>query len=86
MISPIISTPQAPVVVVLSLFPLTAPIVMFLRISVGGVATWEILVSVALLLLSIGGVIWMSAKIFRVGMLMTGKRFTFGEVLRLARY
>ncbi len=86
MISPIISNPQAPFIVGLSLFPLTAPIVMFLRIVVGAAKPVEILVSVGLILLTTAGVIWLSAKIFRVGILMTGKRFKFGEVLRLARY
>ncbi len=86
MISPIITNPQAPFIVGLSLFPLTAPIVMFLRIVVGAAKPWEILFSVGLVLLTTAGVIWLSAKIFRVGILMTGKRFKFGEVLRLARY
>jgi ABC-2 type transport system permease protein len=86
MISPIITTPQAPFVVALSLFPLTAPIVMFLRINGGTVATWEILVSIGLMLVTIAFVIWVTAKIFRVALLMTGKRFRFGEVLRLVRY
>jgi ABC-2 type transport system permease protein len=86
MILPIISTPQAPVIVALSLFPLTAPIVMLLRIMVGAAQPWEILVSVGLIIATTAAVIWLSAKIFRVGILMTGKRFKFGEVLRLARY
>jgi ABC-2 type transport system permease protein len=86
MISPIITTPQAPLVVGLSLFPLTAPIVMLLRIVVGAARTWEILLSIGLIILTTGGVIWLSAKIFRVGILMTGKRFKFGEVMRLARF
>jgi ABC-2 type transport system permease protein len=85
MISPIITTPQAPFIVGLSIFPLTAPIVMFLRIIVGAAQTWEILLSVGLQLVTIALVIWFSAKIFRVGILMTGKRFTFAEVIRLAR-
>ena len=86
MISPIITMPQAPLIVGLSLFPLTAPIVMFLRILVGAARPWEILVSVGLIIVTTAGVIWLSAKIFRVGILMTGKRFKLGEVLRLARY
>jgi ABC-2 type transport system permease protein len=86
MILPIISTPQAPVIVGLSLFPLTAPIVMLLRIMVGAAMPWEILVSVGLIIATTAAVVWLSAKIFRVGILMTGKRFKFGEVLRLARY
>ncbi|MGA2639708.1 MAG: ABC transporter permease [Spirochaetia bacterium] len=86
MISPIITTPQAPVIVVLSLFPLTAPIVMFLRIMVGAALPVEILASIGLIIATTAIVIWLSARIFRVGILMTGKRFTFGEVLRLGRY
>ena len=86
MISPIISSPQAPFIVGLSIVPLTAPIVMFLRIVTGAARTWEILLSVGLLLATIAGVIALSAKIFRVGLLMTGKRFKLAEVLRLARY
>jgi ABC-2 type transport system permease protein len=86
MISPIITTPQAPVIVGLSLFPLTAPIVMFLRILVGAAATWEILVSVGLIIATTAAVAWLSARIFRVGILMTGTRFKFREVLRLARF
>jgi ABC-2 type transport system permease protein len=85
MISSIITTPQAPVIVGLSLFPLTAPIVMFLRIMVGAAQPWEILLSLGLIIATTAAVVWFSAKIFRVGILMTGKRFTFAEVLRLAR-
>jgi ABC-2 type transport system permease protein len=86
MIFPIITTPQAPAIVALSLFPLTAPIVMFLRIMVQAARPVEILVSIALILVTTAAVIWFSAKVFRVGILMTGKRFKFGEVLRLSRY
>ena len=86
MITSIISTPRAPVIVGLSLFPLTAPIVMFLRILVGAAEPWEILVSIALIVAATAAVIWLSATIFRVGILMTGKRFKFLEVLRLIRY
>ncbi|MCX7037959.1 MAG: ABC transporter permease [Spirochaetes bacterium] len=86
MISPIIMSPHAPLIVGMSLFPLTAPVVMFLRIVVGGVPTWQILASIALILATTGAVIVLSAKIFRVGLLMTGKRFKLGEVLRWLRY
>ena len=85
MISPIITTPQAPLVVVLSIFPLTAPIVMLIRIVVGAAAPWQIALSIALLVLTSAGVVVLSARVFRVGILMTGKRFKLGEVLRLAR-
>jgi ABC-2 type transport system permease protein len=85
MISAIISSPHSPLVVGLSLFPLTSPIVMLLRVVQGAAETWEILVCIGLLLLSIAGAIWLAAKIFRVGILMTGKRFKLAEVIRLAR-
>jgi ABC-2 type transport system permease protein len=86
MISPIISAPLAPVIIGLSLFPLTSPIVMLLRIVVGAARPWEILSSIILLLAAIAGMVVLSAKIFRRGVLMTGKRFTLTEVLRLARF
>jgi len=53
---------------------------------VGGVPTWQILACIALVLATIAAVIALSAKIFRVGLLMTGKRFKLGEVLRWLRY
>jgi ABC-2 type transport system permease protein len=84
MISAIIGTPRAPLIVALSLFPPTAPIVMFLRVLVGAAQSWEILVSVGLIIATTAAVIWLSARIFRAGILMTGKRFNLREVLRLA--
>ena len=86
LISSVITTPRAPMIVGLSLFPLTAPIVMFLRIMVGAAEPWEILVSIALIIATTAAVIWLSSRIFRVGILMTGKRFKFLEVLRLVRH
>jgi ABC-2 type transport system permease protein len=85
MISPIIMAPRSPLAVGLSFFPLTAPIVMFLRISVGAARGWEVLLSVGLTVAATIVVIWLSARIFRVGILMTGKRFKLREVLLLAR-
>lgn len=85
MISPIIGSPNSPLIVGLSLFPLTGSVVMFLRIVVGAATTAEILASVAILLVTIAGVILLSAKIFKVGLLMTGRRFRLGEILRWLR-
>lgn len=86
MISPIIMNPSAPFVVVLSLFPLTGAVVMFLRIVVGGAPVGEVLASIALQLGTIVLAVYLSAKIFRVGLLMTGKRFTFAEIVKWLRY
>ena len=59
---------------------------MFQRILIGEPQTWEILLSIGLMLLTIVGVAGISAKIFRIGILMTGKRFSFGEILKWLRY
>ena len=85
MISPIIGSPDSPLIVGLSLFPLTGSVVMFLRIVVGAATTAEILASVGIQLVTIAAVIALSAKIFRIGLLMTGKRFRLGEILRWIR-
>jgi len=85
MISPIITSPRSPLIVGLSLFPLTSPIVMFLRILVGAARTWEVLLSIGLILVTTGAVIWLSARVFQAGILLSGKRFNIGEVLRLSR-
>lgn len=73
---------DGPFIQFMSFFPLTAPIVMFARTIAGHPQAWEILVSVALQLLTIWGMVKASAKIFRVGILMTGKRFSFAEVIK----
>jgi ABC-2 type transport system permease protein len=58
---------------------------MFLRVFVGAAKAWEILVSIGLSIGATGAVIWLSARIFRAGILMTGKRFRLSQVLGLAR-
>lgn len=85
MISTMIMNPQSPLVLGLSYFPMTAPIVMLVRILVSAPAWWEVAASVGAILLAILGVGFLGAKIFRVGILMTGKRPKIGEVLRWAR-
>ncbi len=85
MITPIIMNPAAPLAVALSLFPLTAPVVMFLRIVMGAVPSWQIALCIALLAATIALVAFLSAKIFRVGILMTGKRFRLAEIARWVR-
>jgi ABC-2 type transport system permease protein len=85
MISPVIGNPDSPLIVALSLFPLTASEVMFMRIVAGAALPWEIAASVAIQLASIAGAVALSAKIFRVGILMTGRRFRLPEILRWIR-
>jgi len=69
-----------------SLFPPTAPIVMFLRMASQNPPAWQFAVSIGLLILSIWGTLWFSARLYRVGILMYGKRATLPELVRWLRY
>jgi ABC-2 type transport system permease protein len=69
-----------------SFFPPTAPVIMFLRMASQIPPMWQIIVSIALLLISIWAVLWISTRLYRVGILMYGKRATLPELLRWLRY
>jgi len=71
--------PDSSVVVWGSLIPFTSPIVMLARIPYG-VATWQLVLSIALLFLTFLGCAWMSAKIYKAGILMFGKKSTFKDL------
>ena len=86
LITYILSNPGALPVVLLSLFPPCTPIVMFLRMSSQMPPAWQIALSMVLMLLSIWGAIWVASRIYRVGILMYGKRATLPEMLRWMRY
>jgi ABC-2 type transport system permease protein len=81
----IVTRPDGGLARLLSLLPFSSPIVMPLRMSVVPVSPLEI--SLAVLLLAAGclGVVWLAGRIYRVGMLMYGKRPTLGEVARWVR-
>jgi ABC-2 type transport system permease protein len=69
-----------------SFFPPTAPIIMFLRMASQIPPAWQFAVSIGLMLLSIWGTLWFSSRLYRVGILMYGKRATLPELLRWVRY
>jgi ABC-2 type transport system permease protein len=77
--------PNNPLWVVLTIFPVTAPIAVMLRLGVTGVAAWELAVSLAVLALSVIGVMFLAIKAFRAYLLMYGKRPSWGEVFRSLR-
>jgi ABC-2 type transport system permease protein len=81
----IVSAPNDTVAVVMSWIPLTTPLVMPMRIGAGGASTLEIIGTIVELALSVGVVGWIAGKIYRVGILSTGKRPTFGEMIRWIR-
>ncbi len=85
MIAYIIGNPHTPTSIAFSMIPFFSPMIMFTRIVVDVPPTIEILVSIGILIASILLLIYLSAKIFRVGILMYGKRPTLPEVMRWIR-
>lgn len=81
----VIVNPNAPLARVFSFFPLTAPTMMMLRVPLGEVPWVDIVGSIGVLLLSIPAALWFGAKLFRVGLLIYGKRPTMREVWRILR-
>lgn len=77
--------PNSLMAVILSLIPFTSPMVMMVRIPFG-IPAWEIIASLVLLYLSFVAMVWIAAKIYRVGIFMYGKKPTFRDLIRWARY
>jgi ABC-2 type transport system permease protein len=77
--------PNSPIWTVLTIFPITAPVEVMLRLGVSDIPTWELAVSIVVLALSIVGVLFVSIRVFRVYLLMYGKRPGLGEVIRNLR-
>jgi len=78
----IIENPNSPLAIGLSLFPLTALTTFAMRIMSVPIPFWQIAASVALLILSAAGAVWLAARIFRLGMLRYGKRLNWREILQ----
>ena len=78
--------PMSMTSLVLSEILFLAPVLMPLRISIQTPPTWQLALSVILLFAMIVGAIWASGKVYRVGVLMYGKRSTLPELLRWLRY
>ncbi|OQD42007.1 ABC transporter permease [Croceivirga radicis] len=86
----VFSNPHGPIAVGFSLFPLTSPIVMLMRIpgglGEGGVPIWQFVTSIILLILTFLAIVWLAAKIYRVGILMYGKKPTYKELFKWLKY
>jgi ABC-2 type transport system permease protein len=82
----VLEAPDGGLSVAMSMIPGISPLIMFLRIVVLTPPTWQIALSIALLALGILGVLWISARIYRVGILMYGKRPTFPELVKWVRH
>ena len=79
------SNPNMLLLRVLSWFPLTAPTVMMLRLPMTEVPVVDVMGSIVVLLISIPAVLWAGAKVFRMGLLMYGKRPSLAQVVRALR-
>jgi ABC-2 type transport system permease protein len=80
-----LDNPDGPLAFWCSLIPFTSPIVMMVRLPFE-VPLWEKLVSVVLLYVTSVGIVWLSAKIYRVGILMYGKKPGIKEIIKWVRY
>ena len=77
--------PKSPIWVVLTIFPITAPVEVMLRLGVSGVPAWELAVSIIVMALSIVGLLLLAVRVLRTFLLMYGKRPGLGEILRNLR-
>jgi ABC-2 type transport system permease protein len=84
-ISQLIGNPDGGLAVGLSLFPLTAPMTMPLRLSITTVPLWQLAVSVLGTLLTTVCVVWIAGRIFRIGILSQGRAPRFGELVQWIR-
>jgi len=82
----VVENPDGSMAFWLSLCPLTSPIIMMVRIPFGGVAAWELILSMVLLILGFLGTTWIAAKIYRTGILMYGKKITYKELWKWLFY
>jgi len=83
---PVISNPNSPFSRIISLIPTCTPLIMYLRIAISNPPWYDIAASVVILLATIYGVLWLTARIYRVGILMYGKRPTLPEILKWLKY
>ncbi|MET1260085.1 ABC transporter permease [Flagellimonas sp. DF-77] len=86
----VFNNPHGPIAVGFSLFPLTSPIVMLMRlpggIGEGGVPFWQLATSILLLITTFLGIVWLAAKIYRVGILTYGKKPSYRELAKWLKY
>jgi ABC-2 type transport system permease protein len=74
------NNPNGPIAVGLSLFPLTAPVALPLRMGFSQVPIWQIATSTIILIISAAGALWLAARTFRLGMLNYGRRLSLRQI------
>ena len=86
MLGTMLTAPDSTLSRVLDLVPPFTPLLMYLRVSLGHPAAWEIALSIILTSASICATIWVTSRIYRIGVLMYGKRPNIPEILRWLKY
>ena len=79
------SNPDHIIFTIFTLFPLTAPVAAIMKLSIGALPIWELLLSIAILIASILAAMWLAARVFRTFLLMYGKRPSLREMRRYIR-
>lgn len=82
----ILRDPNGSASIALSIFPFTAPVLMYMRIVVSNPSWWQIAASIGVMAATFAGIVVVCAKIYRVGILMYGKRPTLPEIVKWLRY
>jgi len=84
----IIQNPDGPAAFWGSIIPFTSPVVMMVRVSMGidSQEVWQLYLSMALLIITFIGTVWVASKVYRTGILMYGKKVTYKEVWKWIKY
>ena len=85
LLSPMMFSPRSPVWIVLTIFPITAPVQTMLRLGLVEIPAWQIGVSVVVMVLSIVGGMSLAVRVFRTLLLRTGNRPSLAEIVRSLR-
>lgn len=86
MIFAIIRAPDSGLATVISLIPFCSPLLMNFRISLTHVPPWQINLSIMLMSLTVGIILWAASRVYRVGILMYGKKPNLPEIIRWMKY
>jgi ABC-2 type transport system permease protein len=81
----VFTNPGSPILLALSYFPLTSPVMMLIRLGFGPIPASQVAISLALLVVGLALSLWAGAKVFRVGLLMYGKRPGLRDLARAFR-
>jgi ABC-2 type transport system permease protein len=86
MLGTLLTAPDSTAARILALVPPFTPLLMYLRVCLGHPAPWEVALSIVLTSASILGIVWVTSRIYRIGVLMYGKRPNLPEILRWLKY